>query len=146
MGKSFDPSAIPAFSVIRLPYEFAGKKPVSKLFVVLGHKIAPNGVGYAICIKTTSNADLYSEERKKKGCVCYEAGEVECFPADMTFVEPDNQFGIAHVDIMAANRNGQFANHLLPGDFEARLCAAIKHSITLSPFQKKCLAEFVNCL
>ena len=60
-------------------------------------------------------------ERKKKGCVCFEAGGLECFPAKLTFIEPDNQFPIKHVDIMAANRNSQFENHALPEDFEERL-------------------------
>jgi hypothetical protein len=97
-----------------------------------------------MCIKTTSNKELYSDERKQKGCVCYKAGDLDCFPADLTFIEPDNQFPIAHVDIMAARRKGDFENHTLPADFEARLREAIRCSITLSKREKQRLAQFVN--
>jgi hypothetical protein len=145
LGQHFDPSSIPEFSIIRIPYQFGADPPLSKLFVVLGHKTDGFGTSYAVCIKTTSNVDLYSDQRKRKGCVCYKAGELECFPAELTFVEPDNQFPISHVDIIAANRNGKFENHLLPDDFQERLCVAIKSSITLSVRQKQRLAEFVNC-
>lgn len=70
---------------------------------------------------------------------------LKCFPEEATFIEPDNQFAIMHTDIMVANRKGEFANHTLPADFEARLCAAIKNCITLSAFQKDRFKEFVKC-
>lgn len=145
MAQPFDPSTIRPFSVIRVPYQFEDKEPVSKLFVVLGHRTDGFGISYAVCIKTTSHKELYLDERKRKGCVRYQGGDLDCFPAEITFVEPDNQFPIAHTDIMSAERKGKFENHALPQDFESRLCEAIRCSITLSTRQKQRLAEFVNC-
>jgi hypothetical protein len=101
---------------------------------------------YAICIKTTSNEVLYgSDARRRQGCVHYAPGTLACFPLS-TYVEPDNQFPISHTAIRLAHQAGQFESHPLPDDFEQRLCAAIRASITLSQREKLRLAEYVSCL
>jgi hypothetical protein len=145
LDRRFDPSTIPPFSVIRIPYRFGNEPPVSKLFVVLGHKTDGLGVSYAIAIKATSNGALYAgDTSRRQGCVCYPPGALECFPL-ATFVEPDNQFPIKHTDISRADQAGQFEVHCLPNDFEQRLCAAINASITMSRREKLRMAEFVRC-
>lgn len=143
MAPPFDPSSIPPFSVIRVPYRFGNAPPVSKLFVVLGHKLNGRDL-YAICIKATSNATSYADQRRRQGCVHYPAGALECFPL-ATFIEIDNQFPIRHADIRRAHHDGLFEMHGLPEDFETKLCEAIRASITLSPREKQRLAEFINC-
>jgi hypothetical protein len=145
LASPFDPSSIPPFSVIRVPYRFGNEPPVSKLFVVLGHKSDGRGIAYAIAIKATSNEALYAgDARRRQGCVCYPPGALECFPR-ATFVEPDNQFPIKHMDIRRAYQAGQFELHCLPEDFEQQLCTAIKASITMSLREKQRMAEFVRC-
>ena len=143
MGPPFDPSSIPPFSVIRLPYRFGNDPPVSKLFVVLGHKLNGRRDWYAICIKATSNAAAYADQRKRRGCVHYPARSLECFPLE-TFIEIDNQFPISHADIRRAHQDGQFESHDLPDDFETRLHEAIQASITLSPREKQRLLELLT--
>ena len=147
MGQPFDPYLIVPFSVIRIPYRFLDQeRPVSKLFVVLGHKQMESGEVWAYCIKTTSNVRIYeNDERRRSGCVCYEPGSVPCFPVK-TYVEPDNTFPISHRDIIRANTLGGFEIHpALPSDFKMRLCRAIAASITMDKRQKNRMIEFVGC-
>ena len=140
MGLSqFDPSTIPPFSVIRVPYQFDGSPDVqSKLFVVLGHL-----EGVAFCIKTTSKKSNYTDRRRRMGVVCFEAGEVACFDLE-TYIEPDNQFPIKHYDILRAHQNGKLEIHKLPTDFPDRLMAAIDASITISPREKSRLSKYLS--
>lgn len=133
----FDPFAIARFSVIRVPYKFDGDpEPVPKLFVVLRH-IEHERVWYALCLKTTSQMAFYNNNpAKKRGCVCYRAGEVPCFTKPETIIEPDNQFAIAHAAIVAAHGRGILEIHALPGDFLARLKTAIQNSVTLTKVKR----------
>lgn len=120
-----DPSAIAKFSVIRIPYRFEGTRS-EKLFVILCHR----GI-HALCIKATSKIGIYKNNpTMMKGCVHYDAGSHDCFPAE-TVVQPDNQFPIAHADILKADKDGTLEIHAPIANFERELRCAIRDSNTL---------------
>ena len=100
------------------------------MFVVLCHKGE-----FAICIKTTSSKLIDSNPNLKKGCVCYEANSLPCFPL-RTAIQPDNQFPIPYVSIRAAHHKGILNPHKLPEGFEGALREAIAKSVTLTPRER----------
>ena len=93
----FDPSQIPLFSVIRIPYEFEGVEE-PKRFVVIGHVSS-----FAICVKVTSRMERYARAELAAGVVIYEEGEVQCLQR-RTAVQPDNQIPIAYEQLVRHQR------------------------------------------
>jgi hypothetical protein len=130
---NFDPTAIPRFSVIRVPYKFPEDiLPLSRLFVVLVHV-----GGHAVCIKTTTKTALYENNPSQMvGCVYFKGGEASCFPEN-TVIQPDNQIPIEHDHIRSSHIRGQVQIYTLSADFPARLRAAVKKSETLTGRERK---------
>ena len=111
--------------MIRIPYKFEGNRS-NKFFVVLCH----HGI-YAMCIKATSKTEIYKNNPSMmKGCIYYPAGSFDCFSAD-TVVQPDNQFPIAHGDILKAFLEGNLEVYPPLRNFEIELRRAIRDSATL---------------
>lgn len=137
--RTFDPAAIPRFSVIRQPYRFSSDPPAGKLFVVLGHV-----KGHAVCLKTTSQTAFYSNNPQLlTGCVCYEANELHFFPKK-TIIQLDNQIPIAHAAIRQAAAAGTFeVVGTLPADFPERLRKAAEASVLLSPNELRRLFQML---
>jgi len=137
-NQQFDPSSIPRFSVIRLPYNFEGNL-IEKLFVVICHR-----AGNAICIKATSKVAIYrNNPQRMAGCVHYAGGALKCFPVE-TVVQPDNQFPIAHTDILKAHTKGVLEVHPPPPNFEQALLKAIRDSATLDERLRERLLMAIN--
>ena len=129
----FDPASIKLFTVIKFPYDFGGNfGGRTKLFVVVGHK-----EDYLICIKATSQIDVYlNNEDKKAGCVYYEAGESGCFTKD-TAIQPDNQFPVSYGLIRTCHNNHTFESlGVLPDSFKEALTTAIANSVTMNDREK----------
>jgi hypothetical protein len=138
---SFNPASLPAFSAILVPYRFGGSPYlVSKIFVVLGHRN-----GFAICLKATSNVELYKNNPEKlAGCVFYKGGEISLFRED-TAIQPDNQVPIPHAHI--ADMHQKMALKLLgslPADFVTKLILAIENSTTLDDREKERIMEILQ--
>ena len=113
---AFEPKTdLPPFSVILVPYTFENAT-VRKIFVVICHE-----VGFAFCIKTTSNLTFYQNSPGLlSGCVPYKKGEIEFFSED-TVVQPDNQFPISHSDLIEAHNQGALEIlGTMPADFPQR--------------------------
>jgi hypothetical protein len=129
---AFNPSAIPLFSVIRVPYVFDGAN-VLKRFVVISHANA-----HAFCLKTTSQTETFDADPSQlQGVVVYETGECPLFQK-RTIIDPRNQFPIAHSALVVHESNGNFENPgVLPADFKARLIEAITKSRVIERNRKK---------
>lgn len=139
--KQFDPSLIPRFTVIRIPYTFAGSTyGESKRFVILGHKES-----FAVCIKATSKVEIYKNNPEKlAGCVYYTAREISLFETD-TAIEPDNPFPVPHSYIANCERKGSLEIlGTLPNDFQGKIAKAIEDSSTLSRERKRNFLELVS--
>ena len=136
----FDPSAIPQFSVISLPYAYQGDpQPQLKRFVVISHIQE-----FAFCIKATSKVSLYiNNPQMLAGCVLYRAGECDCFECD-TAVQPDNQVPIRHADISSSHERGELQIlGTMPEDFKERLRAAANNSFRIVPRERNRLLQFL---
>jgi len=133
--------ALPAFTVIRIPFDFNdGLGKVPKRFVILCHQS-----GAAISIKATSNLtvfDLYPE--RLKGVVKCAADECVAFPVE-TVIDPGNCFALPHVNLHAYLRAGTLENLGSAVDLKKRLVEAIKGNEQLDPARVKgllrCLGE-----
>ncbi len=108
--------------------------------MVLGHR-----QGHAICLKATSNVEVYKNNPEKlAGCIFYKGGETNAFPQE-TVVQPDNPAPISHAHLVAMHQKkalevcGQ-----LPSDFVSRLTAAIEESTTLNDQQKERLLTLLR--
>ena len=137
---TFDPTSIPQFSVIAVPYAFPDDpEPLLKRFVVICHKD-----NHAFCIKATSNVFLYrGDPRMLAGCVFYRANEVPFFECD-TVIQPDNQVAISHERIKEYELRKQFAVlGVLPDDFAGRLRAAANNSVLIEPLKKERLLKYL---
>jgi len=90
-------------------------------------------------VKATSNLELYvNDAQRHAGTVHYRAGETVFRHA--TVIEPDNVFAVDHRKLQDPRRVvGQ-----LPGDFHAKLVAAILASIMLSPERQVGLLRMVG--
>jgi hypothetical protein len=128
---SFDPAALPPFTVILIPYTFENVT-VKKIFIIVCHEN-----GFAFCIKTTSNSEYYKNSPAlMAGCVFYKAKEHSCFHED-TYIQPDNQFGIAHSQIADAEKTSALTIlGTMPADFKEKLTKAVTSSITMNSRKK----------
>jgi hypothetical protein len=127
----FDPATLPAFTVFLQPYRFENVT-IRKIFILICHENK-----HAFCIKTTSNSEFYKNSLElMAGCVCYKAGEHQCFGED-TYVQPDNQFAIPYVEIGLAEANGGFKIiGIMPNDFKEKLIKAVTASATMNARKK----------
>jgi len=137
----FNPASIKKYSAIKIRHYFADHSYHEyKRFVVLGHRDE-----YLICIKATTQVELYKNNREKMaGCVYYCAKELQFFEKD-TAVEPDNQFAIPYSEIIQAYKDGEF--HILgemPDTFEVDLLNAIEDSGTLSQVESARLKSLIE--
>jgi hypothetical protein len=112
------------FDVLWFPYEFPGDpERIPKLFVVAAnvpvHRILR-------CLKPTSRTRSFDlEPVLLKGVVEYRRGDVGCFDADRTIIEPDT-YGISYAHILKCEREGQFrVMGRLPPDFRERMAIAV---------------------
>jgi hypothetical protein len=138
---SFNPASLPPCSAILVPYKFGGSPYLlTKIFVVLGHRN-----GFAICLKATSNVELYKNNPEKlAGCVFYKSGEIPLFNQD-TAIQPDNQVPIPHAHIAAMHEKKALkVLGNLPADFVSKLTLAIENSTTLDDRKKERLLEILQ--
>ena len=124
---SFDPSTILEFSVIKCPVTLEGIVQ-EKRFVIISHK-----EGHAICLKASSKVARYlADSELLNGVVFYKAAEVSSFEKD-TVIQPDNQFPIAHSDLLRHHQSRQLTIlGEMPPDFREKLLAATDQSSTMS--------------
>lgn len=136
--RKFDPSVIPKYSVLLLPYTVSDDDYVkNNFFVVLGHKeLSDSGTCVAFVIKATSQIKAYQNNPDRlRGVVFYKSGEVECFRKD-TVITPENLTLLPHETIADAYFDNILERCPPLRDFEERLTKAIQQSITLSSKDK----------
>jgi hypothetical protein len=114
------------------------------MFVVICHEEL-NGMGIAICLKATSQTEIYENNKEMMaGVVYYKANELAFFNSN-TAIQPDNPHPIPHAQLAACLQKGILdilGN--MPEDFSIRLANAINASVTISSERKQNFLKRLN--
>ncbi len=124
----FDASKIPAFSVIRLPFQFTGTMDISpKWFVIIAHEEKK-----AMCMKVTSKGWKFkSSPYHSDGWAWFAPAEIACLPKE-TALQTENFFAILHSRIEGFHANAQLSVEPTTTDCKAKIYEAVQKSQRLS--------------
>jgi hypothetical protein len=141
MPTTFDPSALPFGSVIRLPHTYEDGVERIKIYIVMGHEN-----GHVFCITTTSQGEAYEKNaRLMAGVIPYEPqNSAGCFNVK-TFVQPDNQIIFSHGELNKTHADGRLSElGNLPANFLDKLKIAVRDSNTLDDRRTSRLRKYVQ--